>query len=167
MQQFFKQSTLDANRVSEIPLLYDEKDEGLLSLPAKNGLKTTTADDIYFIFRNHWNMDQIKSRTDYMVLYFRHQKVLGISLEAIGEKDAVTVNTKKQIERIKAWNVTGIATAYNHSGEELYLRPSKTSLRLFVHSCEIFESLGIHYHDHMILSAIEGYYYSFRTVGLL
>lgn len=159
----FKKSLLSKKHINKIPLISDGKE---MKSPLKFDLDIKHPDDLYLIFKEHWNLNKIKFRQDYMVLYFRDNKVMGIALEAIGNTEKLEINTKDQIQKIKKLKVSGIATAYNHS-QGIELKPSKTGLKFFLHCYEIFSSLGLDYYDHLILSSNQKDYYSFKNVGLL
>ncbi len=167
MIQYFSNSHLGDATIASIPFLFNPESNKLLLTASNDGIQIKKSDDLYKIFWNRWDHKCIERQQNYMVLYFRNERILGISLESIGNKEQMIIDTQRQLERIILLNATGVASAYNHSKQSTVLKPSIGGLSLFVYCRELFYKKDIKYYDHIILNHEKDKYYSFKKVGLL
>lgn len=145
-------------KISEIELQYKPEMKAI----DRPVLKCT--DDVYQMFKQHWNMDLIELVEEFKVIFLnRSNAVLGILNVSTGGLTGVIADPRVIFVAALKSGATGLLLAHNHPS--MNLNPSKEDIALTEKIKKAGQFLDIQIIDHLIIN--EKGYFSFVGAKLL
>ncbi|WP_316752705.1 JAB domain-containing protein [Pedobacter gandavensis] len=145
-------------KISEIELNYRPK----VKASDRPVLKCT--EEIYEMFKQHWNLDQIGLIEEFKVIYLnRSNAVLGILNVSTGGLTGVVADPRVIFAAAIKSAATGLIVCHNHP--TMNLTPSEADITFTENLKNVADLLGIHIVDHLIIN--EEDYFSFACEELL
>ena len=122
--------------------------------------------DAYFLFKPFFDESTINLQESFMVMYLnRMSRVLGIYPMSIGGITGTVADIRLIFSVALTIASTSILLAHNHPSGNM--KPSKGDIDLTNRIKDAGKLLDIKLLDHLIISPIEGEYYSFGDDGIL
>ena len=111
----------------------------------------TTAEDAVNLLRQIWDKGRIEHTEDVMILLFnRANFILGWAYICRGGVHLAAMDMKIIFQTVLCANACSFIIAHNHPSGNV--KPSKTDIQLTKNIDTAAEILGVHMHDHIILT---------------
>jgi len=149
---------MEANQVAEITVSYK---------PAVSRMPLVTrSQDAYNELRDFFPDELIHLQEQFVVMYLnRANRIIGIYRHSVGGITGTVADPRLILGTALKVAATAIILAHNHPSGNL--RPSRADELMTAKIKEACKCMDINLSDHIILSSIDGQYFSFADEGLI
>jgi DNA repair protein RadC len=145
-------------KAAEVELVYKTK------VKTSQRPRIAKSEDIYKLFRNHWNEEKIEMIEEFKVAFLnRANKVLGVMEVSSGGITGTVADPRIILAAALKINAVNIVLVHNHPSGSL--KPSRADEQLTQKIKEAARWLDMDVMDHLIITDEE--YYSFADEGLI
>jgi len=100
-----------------------------------------------------------------VILLNAKNKIIGLNIVSIGDLSSATVHPREVLKPAILANSCAMILCHNHPSDDLLPSPEDIAItKRIVHASKI---IGIHVHEHLIISMEDEKYYSFADKGLI